>query len=76
LPAGNADFAEVERAAEHALAQARALAMKSARAAGAEDVEIRHRRTDKVHRDAAGLQIFIESRIDVTAFGRPRVVAE
>jgi N-methylhydantoinase A/oxoprolinase/acetone carboxylase beta subunit len=76
LPDGNADFAEVERAADHALAQARGLAMERARAAGAEDVEIRHRRTDKVHRDAAGLQIFIESRVDVMAFGRPRVVAE
>ena len=49
-------------AATHALAQASNLATDKARAAGAEEVEIRHRRTDKVHRDASGLQIFIESR--------------
>lgn len=76
LPAGNADFTDVERAADHALAQARGLAVERARAAGAEDVEVRHRRTDKVHRDAAGLSIFIESRVDVTAFGRPRIAAK
>jgi hypothetical protein len=44
-----------------------------ARTAGAADIELRHRRADKLHRDPSGLQIIIESRIDVTAFGRPRV---
>ena len=75
LPVGNTDFTDVEHAAAHALAQASSLAAEKARAAGAEEVEIRHRRADKVHRDASGLQIFIESRVDVTAFGRPRVAA-
>lgn len=73
VPIGNADFTELERAAAHALAEASALAARNARAAGAVDIELRHRRADKVHRDPSGLQIFIESRIDVTAFGRPRV---
>jgi len=75
VPVGNADFTDLERAAAHALAEASALAASNARAAGAVDIELRHRRADKVHRDASGLQIFIESRIDVTAFGRPRVAA-
>jgi hypothetical protein len=73
LPVGNADFTDLEPAAAHALAQASALATSKARAAGAADIELRHRRADKIHRDPSGLQIFIESRIDVTAFGRPRV---
>jgi N-methylhydantoinase A/oxoprolinase/acetone carboxylase beta subunit len=75
LPTGNADFADAEQAAGHAMTQASALATNRARAAGAGDVELRHRRSDKIHRDATGLEIFIESRIDVTAFGRPRVAA-
>jgi N-methylhydantoinase A/oxoprolinase/acetone carboxylase beta subunit len=75
LSIGNADFTELEKAATHALAEACALAARKARAAGASDVELRHRREDKVHRDPSGLQIFIESRIDVTAFGRPRAAA-
>jgi N-methylhydantoinase A/oxoprolinase/acetone carboxylase beta subunit len=73
LPVGNADFTDVERAAAHAAAEASALAVDKARAAGAGDIELRQRRADKVHRDPTGLQIFIESRIDVTAFGRPRL---
>jgi N-methylhydantoinase A/oxoprolinase/acetone carboxylase beta subunit len=75
LPTGNVDFTDVEQAAEHAKAEASALATDRARAAGAADVELRHSRADTVHRDPTGLQIFIESRIDVTAFGRPRVAA-
>jgi N-methylhydantoinase A/oxoprolinase/acetone carboxylase beta subunit len=75
LPVGNADFTELEQAATHALAEASALATRKARAAGASDVELRHRRTDKVHRDPNGIQIFIETRIEVTAFGRPRIAA-
>jgi N-methylhydantoinase A/oxoprolinase/acetone carboxylase beta subunit len=73
LPTSNADFVDLDRAAAHAGAAATVLATERARAAGAGEVELRHRRSDKVHRDATGLQIFIESRIDVTAFGRPRV---
>ena len=75
LPTGNADFTDIEEAAAHAMAEASALATATARAAGAGDIELRHRRSDKVHRDATGLQVFIESRIDVSAFGRPRVAA-
>jgi hypothetical protein len=75
LPVGNADFTDLERAAEHALAEASVLAASKARTAGAADIELRHRRADNMHRDPSGLQIFIESRVDVTAFCRPRVAA-
>jgi N-methylhydantoinase A/oxoprolinase/acetone carboxylase beta subunit len=75
LPTGNADFSSIEEAAARAMAEASALATARARAAGAGDIELRHRRSDKIHRDATGLQIFIESRIDVSAFGRPRIAA-
>lgn len=74
LPVGNVDFTDLETAAAYATAEASSLALNKARAAGAEDVEIRDRRADKIHRDPSGLTVFIESRIDVTAFGRPRVV--
>jgi N-methylhydantoinase A/oxoprolinase/acetone carboxylase beta subunit len=76
LPVGNTDFTDLERAAAHALAEASQLAARNARTAGAVDIELRHCRADKVHRDPSGLQIFIESRIDVTAFGRPRVASD
>ena len=75
LPIGNADFTDLDRAAAHALAGASALATSKARTAGAADIELRQHRADKVHRDPSGLQIFIESRIEVAAFGRPRVTA-
>lgn len=73
LPGGNRDFVELDAAAAHALALATEMAIKRARTAGAEDVEVKHRRADKVHRDATGLRIFIESQIEVTAYGRPRL---
>ncbi len=73
LPVGNADFTDLERAAEYALAEASALAASKARTAGAADIELRQRRADNMHRDPSGLRIFIESRIDVTASGRPRI---
>jgi hypothetical protein len=75
LPTGNTDFTDLDRAAAHALAEASALATSKARTAGAADIELRQHRADKVHRDPSGLQIFIESRIEVAAFGRPRVAA-
>lgn len=75
LAGGNRDFAGLEAAAAHALSSATAAAIDLARAAGAEEVEVKHHREDKVHRDATGLQIFIESRIDVTAFGRPHLAS-
>jgi N-methylhydantoinase A/oxoprolinase/acetone carboxylase beta subunit len=75
LPAGNADFSHLEEAAAHAAATAAALARNSARAAGAVDIELRTQRSDAIHRDPAGGQVFIESRIEVTAFGRPRAAS-
>jgi N-methylhydantoinase A/oxoprolinase/acetone carboxylase beta subunit len=75
LPNGNADFSDIEGAAAHATAEASVLATSRAQAAGADEIELRERRSDKVHRDPTGLQVFIESRIEVTALGRPRVAA-
>src|SRR5262249_15574131 len=57
LPVGNVDFADLERAASHALAEASSLAASKARAAGAAEIECRHHRADKVHRDGSGVQI-------------------
>ncbi|HEY7688302.1 MAG TPA: hydantoinase/oxoprolinase family protein [Dongiaceae bacterium] len=75
LPSGNRDFASLETAADFALSEGRALATRMALDAGAADVEITHSRKDTIHRDPMGMTIFIESRIEVTGLGRPRIVA-
>jgi hypothetical protein len=75
LPGENRDFATLEAAADHAMTLATDTAIKLARTAGADDIEVKHRRADKIHRDSTGLQLFIESKIDVTAYGRPRLAA-
>jgi N-methylhydantoinase A/oxoprolinase/acetone carboxylase beta subunit len=73
LPSGTRDFGTLETAAAEALKEATSLATEQARRAGADAIEVTHRRLDKVHRDGMGAAIFLESRIEVTAFGRPRV---
>ncbi len=73
LPSGNRDFGNLDAATDHAVATATTLVSEQAREAGADEFEIRQRRLDKVHRDGSGLALFIESRIEVTAFGRPRL---
>jgi N-methylhydantoinase A/oxoprolinase/acetone carboxylase beta subunit len=73
LPGGNRDFTTLDAAADHAMTLATDTAIELARTAGADDIEVKHRRADKIHRDPTGLQIFIESKIDVTAYGRPRL---
>jgi hypothetical protein len=73
LPSGTRDFGNLEVAAAEALNEATDLAAEQARRAGADAIEVSHRRLDKVHRDGMGAAIFLESRIEVTAFGRPRI---
>jgi N-methylhydantoinase A/oxoprolinase/acetone carboxylase beta subunit len=73
LPSGTRDFGNLEAAAAEALKEATDLAAEQARRAGADAIEVSHRRLDKVHRDGMGAAIFLESRIEVTAFGRPRI---
>ena len=51
------------------------MAMRMALEAGAAEVEISHSRKDTIHRDAMGFELFIESRIEVTGLGRPRIAA-
>jgi len=57
------------------LHEGRALATRMALEAGAADVEITHSRKDTIHRDPMGFELFIESRIEVTGLGRPRIAA-
>jgi N-methylhydantoinase A/oxoprolinase/acetone carboxylase beta subunit len=75
LPGGISDFSSLETAADFALAESRRLATKLALEAGAAEVQVSHSRKDKIHRDAQGFELFIESRIEVTGLGRPRVAA-
>jgi N-methylhydantoinase A/oxoprolinase/acetone carboxylase beta subunit len=75
LPSGNRDFSSLAAAADFALHEGRALATRMALEAGAADVEITHSRKDTIHRDPMGFELFIESRIEVTGLGRPRIAA-
>jgi N-methylhydantoinase A/oxoprolinase/acetone carboxylase beta subunit len=76
LPDGVADFTALEPAAVAALATLRRLATEQARAAGAAELEVRETRDDRIVREADGLELFVESRLAVTAFGRPRLAEE
>jgi N-methylhydantoinase A/oxoprolinase/acetone carboxylase beta subunit len=76
LPDGVADFTALEPAAAAALAALRRLATGQARAAGAAELEVRESRDDRIVREADGLELFVESRLAVTAFGRPRLADE
>lgn len=72
LPSGNRDFDDLEAAAAYASGEAGEIALAQAVAAGAERPELSVDREDKIM-EGAGTRLFIESRIAVTAFGRPRV---
>jgi N-methylhydantoinase A/oxoprolinase/acetone carboxylase beta subunit len=76
LPDGVADFTALEPAAASALAALRRLATEQAQAAGAAELEVRESRDDRIVREADGLELFVESRLSVTAFGRPRLADE
>lgn len=76
LPTGIRDFDTLDAAADHAIAEAKALAAEQAHRAGAVDPELKHSREDKIVRGKGGFAVFLESRIVATAFGRPRLARE
>jgi N-methylhydantoinase A/oxoprolinase/acetone carboxylase beta subunit len=73
IASGVEDFDDLESAAAHGIEAARAQAQALARRAGAAELQVSVSRKDKVVREKGGLDIFIESRIAATAFGRPRL---
>jgi len=73
LATGIEDFNELESAAERAAAAVQDQVDAQARRAGAGEFQVSISRKDKTVREKSGLQIFIESRIAATAFGRPRL---
>ena len=76
LPSEVGDFASLEAAAAFALVTLRGVAEAQARQAGAVDLQLKEERRDKIVKGAGGLALFIESRVAVTALGRPRLAAE
>ena len=73
LSTGIEDFNNLVSAAERATAAVQAQAEAQARRAGAAELQVSVDRKDKIVRDKGGFEIFIESRIAATAFGRPRL---
>jgi N-methylhydantoinase A/oxoprolinase/acetone carboxylase beta subunit len=73
IASGVEDFEDLESAAARAIAAVEAQAEAQARRAGAAELQVSVSRKDKVVREKGGLEIFIESRIAATAFGRPRL---
>ena len=76
LPSQVSDFVSLEAAAAFALVTLRRFAEAQARQAGAVDLQLKEERRDKIVKGAGGLALFIESRVAVTALGRPRLAAE
>jgi hypothetical protein len=72
LPTGNRDFTDLEAAAAHATVEAGRIAAAQALAAGAEQPELSSERRDSIV-EGSGARLVVESRVAVTAFGRPRV---
>ena len=73
IASGVEDFTDLESAAARAIAAAETLAESQARRAGAGELQVSVSRKDKAVREKGGFEIFIESRIAATAFGRPRL---
>jgi hypothetical protein len=72
LPSAVEDFTDLAAAAARATAAVEAQASAQAERAGAGEVQLSVSRKDKAVRERGGFEIFIESRITATAFGRPR----
>jgi N-methylhydantoinase A/oxoprolinase/acetone carboxylase beta subunit len=72
LPSAVEDFTDLAAAAARATAAVEAQAAAQAERAGAGEVQLSVSRKDKAVRERGGFEIFIESRITATAFGRPR----
>ncbi len=73
VASGVEDFSDLERAAARARTLMEAQAKAQAERGGAGEVQVSSERKDKVVREKGGLEIFIESRVSATAFGRPRL---
>ncbi len=73
IASGLRDFPTLDAAVEYALAETSRLAAEQARRAGAEGLELRTAREDTVGRNDFGLELFFESVITATAWGRPRI---
>jgi N-methylhydantoinase A/oxoprolinase/acetone carboxylase beta subunit len=72
LDAGVKDFEDLEAACGFAVEHARALAGELADRAGASDIQVQVNRNDRTA-VAGGDEFFLESRIEATAIGRPRL---
>jgi N-methylhydantoinase A/oxoprolinase/acetone carboxylase beta subunit len=72
-PRGIDDFRDLEAAAAAATATATTEARARAREAGAAEIRIETARDDRVATVAGTFEVFVESTITVTAFGRPRL---
>jgi N-methylhydantoinase A/oxoprolinase/acetone carboxylase beta subunit len=72
LPSAVEDFSDLAAAAARATTAVEAQALAQAERAGAGEVQLSVSRKDKAVRERGGFEIFIESRITATAFGRPR----
>ena len=73
LPSAVEDFTDLVSAAARATAAVEAEATAQARRAGAGEVQLSVTRKDNVVKERGGFEIFIESKIVATAFGRPRL---
>ena len=75
LPDDVQDFGDLGEAVAHAEARGRALAIEGARRAGAEDIRVQVDRRDKTAPVAQkwGESIYLQTDMDVTAVGRPRL---
>ena len=71
LSSGLRDFSRLDGAAAYAAEEAKRLADAAAKRAGAGETEVKVARKDVVAEAADGRQVFFETRITATAFGRP-----
>lgn len=72
---GAEDFRSLEDAADRAERLAREGAMRKARDAGAAELRVDLKREDKTATVAGSYEIFVESTVTATAYGRPRIAA-
>jgi len=70
---GPEDFGDLEKAAAHALSLAEGEARQRAESAGAVEVRCEMDRDDRIATVAGSFEVFVESRITASAYGRPRL---
>ncbi|MDJ0607727.1 MAG: hydantoinase/oxoprolinase family protein [Kiloniellales bacterium] len=75
LSSGLRDFGQLEGATAYAVEEARRLAGAAAERAGAARSEVKIARKDVVAEAADGREVFFETRITATAFGRPALAS-